>query len=208
MSNIVQQQQVAFDKAFLVAQQAMRDPCKDGSNPHFKSRFVSLKGVCDAVRRPLHDAGITFKQLIDFDDPDRPYVRTVLTHIEGGGEEGRCPIYTAKKNDPQALGSAITYARRYGLAAICGLAPSDEDDDGESAVDRSPVKVKAKPARPAPTAIDTPDMACMLLAKCNSDQSVDFVVSRIMRSDFAPEELAIVKESTIERRAIIAEGGS
>jgi hypothetical protein len=48
----------------------------------------------------------------------------------------------------------------------------------------------------------------MLLAKCNSDQSVDFVVSRIMRSDFAPEELAIVKESTIERRAIIAEGGS
>lgn len=121
-----------FHKALLSAQRNMRDPVKDATNPHFKSRFVSLRGICEAVRPALQAAEITVTQAIDFDG-DRMFVRTVLTHVGGGSIEGRCPVLTAKANDPQAMGSAITYARRYSLAAICGVAPSGDDDDDGSA---------------------------------------------------------------------------
>ena len=88
-----------FQVAFLSAQKSMRDPCKDSTNPHFRSGFVSLKGVLDAVRGPLQDAGITISQMIDFED-DRVFVVTTLTHIEGGGISSRCPVLTAKPDDP------------------------------------------------------------------------------------------------------------
>ena len=67
----------AFWKAFLAAQKSMRDPSKDTTNPHFRSRFVSLKGVADAVRPCLHDAGIVATQMIDYDEAGT-FVRTVL----------------------------------------------------------------------------------------------------------------------------------
>lgn len=123
--------------ALLEAQKQFKDPFKDSKNPHFKSRFVSLKGVLEAVRPALHAHGIAIVQEVDFDG-DRTFVRTRLLHSGGSFLESRCPVIVAKQHDPQAMGSAITYARRYGAAAICGIAPSDDDDDGEGAVDRQP----------------------------------------------------------------------
>jgi len=203
----------AFYAAFLKAQKAMRDPCKDTTNPHFKSRFVSLKGVADAVRPALQSFGITAFQLIDFEG-DAIYVRTVLAHVDGGTVESRCPVVMAKQNDPQAMGSAITYARRYSLAAICGVAPSDDDDDddGEGAMHREPTKAQAKATKPAPKAsppkaepFDAPEFACAALDAAKSQQDVDAIVARIMASGFTGFDLSDCKTATKERRAIIAE---
>ena len=120
--------------AFVAAQREMRDPVKDATNPHFRSKFVSLKAVLDAVRGPLHKHGFCVSQQIDYDDSTSGppcYVRTVLLHESGGEIVSRCPVVCTKPNDPQAMGSAITYARRYALAGICGLAPSDEEESTE-----------------------------------------------------------------------------
>lgn len=136
--------------ALVKAQSEFRDPSMDATNPHFRSRFVSLKGVLDAVRPALHKHGIALVQEIDFDG-ERSFVRTILLHTSGQSVESRCPILTSKPNDPQAMGSAITYARRYSVAAICGVAPSDEDDDGEAAVVRSaPRQVPSEKPKDAP----------------------------------------------------------
>lgn len=197
-----------FWKAFLVAQKAMRDPCKDAANPHFRSKFVSLKGVADAVRPALHGAGITITQLIDYDDAGT-FVRTVLAHTSGGSIESRCPVVTAKQNDPQAMGSAITYARRYALAAICGVAPSDDDDDGEGAVQRdAPPKRKPKQAAQPPKPFGDPGESSDALGACTSQEDVDAWARRVKVSGFAPEELAALREATKERRAQIAEGNA
>lgn len=194
-----------FYTAFLAAQKAMRDPCKDAANPHFRSKFVSLKGVADAVRPALHSAGITVVQMIDHDERGM-FVKTVLAHTSGECIDSRCPIVVAKQNDPQAMGSAITYARRYALAAICGVAPSDDDDDGEAAVSRAPVKVKVKQAAPAPAKPFTdPETASTDLSKCKSDKAVDNWCRRVKASKFADEELTVLRNLTMTRRDQIAE---
>lgn len=129
--------------ALAKAQAKMRDPVKDATNPHFRSRFVSLKGILDAVRPALSAEGIALTQEVDFEG-DVTYVRTVLRY---GTESiaSRYPVTCSKPTDPQAWGSAITYARRYSVAAMCGVAPADEDDDdGEAAA--APARQAPKPA--------------------------------------------------------------
>ena len=190
----------AFWKAFLAAQKSMRDPCKDTTNPHFRSKFVSLKGVADAVRPCLHDAGIVATQMIDYDDAGT-FVRTVLAHTGGGSIESRCPVICAKSNDPQAMGSAITYARRYALAAICGVAPSDDDDDGESAV-RPPVKKKAKPAGlPKPQPFDSVEHALESLGRCADKGSVNIWTPRVRASGYTGIDRQNLVEAMNERLA-------
>lgn len=105
-----------------------------GKNPHFKSRFSTLQDIVDCARTATAH-GICFTQEVDFEtDFERPhlYVRTVMHHVSGERRESRCPIITREASDPQKMGSAITYAKRYGLQAIFGI-PADEDDDGNKA---------------------------------------------------------------------------
>ena len=190
----------AFWKAFLAAQKSMRDPCKDTTNPHFRSKFVSLKGVADAVRPCLHDANIVATQMIDYDEAGT-FVRTVLAHTGGGSIESRCPVICAKSNDPQAMGSAITYARRYALAAICGVAPSDDDDDGESAV-RPPVKKQAKPAGlPKPEPFDSAEHALESLGRCADKGSVNIWTPRVRASGYTGIDRENLLEARTERLA-------
>jgi hypothetical protein len=133
-----------FYAAFRQAQSEFRDPVKDGSNPHFKSRFVTLKGVLDAVRQILHRNGLCVFQCFETMENGQAVIRTELRADDGSGIASCVPVICAKQNDPQAFGSAATYARRYGITAICGIAPADEDDDGEEAA--RPARAAQKPA--------------------------------------------------------------
>tara|TARA_R110000822_G_scaffold137399_3_gene274878 strand:- start:371 stop:970 length:600 start_codon:yes stop_codon:yes gene_type:complete len=197
---------VQFWTAFLGAQMSMRDPCKDASNPHFRSKFVSLKGVADAVRPALHSRNIVVTQLIDYDDAGT-FVRTVLAHTGGGSIESRCPVVTTKQNDPQAMGSAITYARRYALAAICGVAPSDDDDDAEAAVDRTPAKRRPKAAAPPkPAPFDSVEHALEALGRCVDQGSLDIFSPRVRASGFTGIDLDNLREAMMEHRAKLLEG--
>jgi hypothetical protein len=151
-----------FYAAFRQAQSEFRDPVKDGSNPHFKSRFVTLKGVLDAVRQILHRNGLCVFQCFETMENGQAVIRTELRADDGSGIASCVPVICAKQNDPQAFGSAATYARRYGIAAICGIAPADEDDDGEEA---------ARPARAAPKPAAKVSLRCSWLRGGGADRS-------------------------------------
>ena len=102
---------------------------EDKRNPHFKNQYASLESVIKTVRT-ASQFGLTFTQEMDFEG-DITFVRTVMMHSSGDTRVSRTKIVSKDPNDPQKQGSAISYAKRYGLQSIFGL-PSD-DDDGEIA---------------------------------------------------------------------------
>lgn len=116
--------------ALAKAQGAMKGAAKDSENPHFRSRYADLASVWDACRDALSANGLSVAQVMDGDDPATVTVVTVLMHASGQWMSSRLTMRPVKP-DPQGVGSAITYARRYALAAMVGVAP--EDDDGNAA---------------------------------------------------------------------------
>lgn len=102
---------------------------EDKRNPHFKNKYASLESVIKTVRT-ASQFGLTFTQEMDFEG-EITFVRTVMMHSSGAMRVSRTKIVSKDPNDPQKQGSAISYAKRYGLQSIFGL-PSD-DDDGEVA---------------------------------------------------------------------------
>lgn len=119
--------------ALVKAQLKIGSAKKDSANPFFKSKYADLGAVVEALKDPLNEAGISYLQIVGRDELGT-FVETTLIHESGEFISGLTPVMVAKANDPQALGSAITYARRYGLQAMLGI-PA-EDDDGEKAMGR------------------------------------------------------------------------
>ncbi len=119
-------------KAFAAAQAEIENPTKNAENPHFRSRFADLPGILNTIRPTLAKHALAVVQFPGWDD-GVVTVETILSHASGEwmGHTAGAP---AQKMDPQGVGSAITYLRRYALAAVLGIA--QEDDDGESAVHR------------------------------------------------------------------------
>jgi len=100
---------------------------KTEENPFFKSKYADLSAILDVIRDPLNECDLSFVQFPTGENG----LTTMLMHVSG---EYIKESYTMKptKNDPQGQGSAITYQRRYALAAILGL-NIDHDDDGNAA---------------------------------------------------------------------------
>lgn len=137
--------------ALLKAQKEMEGAKKDSSNSFFKSKYSDFNAVLEACKGPLNNNGITILQphRVDmFEGSSFMVVETILLHESGEFISGETKVEVAKANDPQALGSAQSYARRYGLQSMVAL-PS-EDDDGESAMSRnSKSPAKSAPSKPA-----------------------------------------------------------
>lgn len=125
-------------QALLAAQKAFGKVLKDSVNPHLKNKYAGLDSVLDAIRDPLLDAGIVLMQPAT-DTGERgehgeirvATVKTILVHAESGEQYEIQTSIPLPKNDAQGYGSAVTYARRYALMGLLGLAP--EDDDGNAA---------------------------------------------------------------------------
>jgi hypothetical protein len=115
--------------ALAAAQAEMGPALKSAENPHFRSKYADLASVMDACLPALNRHGIAVIQPFS----ESEFGRSVITRfIHSSGETLECPIpLIVGKNDMQGLGSAITYARRYGLMSLAGIAP--EDDDGNAA---------------------------------------------------------------------------
>lgn len=127
-----QSEQIAqLAAALSKAQGAMKPAKKDSSNPYFKSNYADLPAVWESARGALAANDLSVIQTTDF-DVDAGYVITTLAHKSGEWIRGRYRIKPTK-DDPQAWGSAVTYARRYAFAAIVGVTAADEDDDGNCA---------------------------------------------------------------------------
>ncbi len=108
---------------------------KSATNPHFKSKYADLGAVIEAVKPPLIKHGLFFTQR-SHPAENGVSVETVLHH-EGGEELSLGTLFVpANKQDAQGFGSALTYARRYGLMTAFGV-PA-EDDDGNAASRSAP----------------------------------------------------------------------
>jgi hypothetical protein len=122
--------------ALAKAQAELSNPKKTSANPFFKSKYADLSEVINVSKSILSEHGLSILQLPSFHD-GRVHVETVITHSTGEYISDVLSLPVAK-HDAQSIGSAITYARRYSWAAICGLA--QEDDDAESAIGRNSQK--------------------------------------------------------------------
>ena len=121
--------------ALAAAQMEMGPALKDSANPAFRSKYADLASVMQACMGALNKHGICVMQPTGEDETGR-YVKTILAHTTGETVECRVPLIVGK-NDMQGYGSAVTYARRYGLMSMAGIAP--EDDDGNAAAKSPPV---------------------------------------------------------------------
>lgn len=116
--------------ALSAAQAEMGGAVKDSANPFFKSKYADLTSVVKAIKEPFANHGLSYTQFPCAAD-GCVGVTTRLMHSSGQWLESEYMLPMVK-NDPQAAGSAITYARRYALQAMAGIPTAD--DDAESAM--------------------------------------------------------------------------
>lgn len=128
----------ALFAALSAAQGEIEGASKDANNPYFSSKYATLAAVWEACRKALAAQKLGVVQSPGTDEHGL-FLETILGHASGEWISSKLYV-TPVKDDPQGIGSAITYARRYALAAMVGVAP--EDDDGEAAMGRT----KGKPA--------------------------------------------------------------
>jgi len=129
----------ALAKALAAAQAKLEDAKKDATNPHFKNRYATLASVRAAVTPVLSQHGLSVVQTSEPHGEGGVCIVTTLLHESGEWIRGRLFLPVAKR-DPQGFGSAISYARRYALAAIVNIS-SDDDDDANIA--STPAKTQA-----------------------------------------------------------------
>ena len=130
--------------ALLAAQKEINNASKDAKNPHFRSSYASLGSVIEAIKEPCNKHGIVIIQTLS-EGTTGLHLSTRAIHSSGQWIEDTA-FSPLPKADPQGVGSATTYLRRYSLAALMCI--TQEDDDGNAAsagVTRSAPKVESKP---------------------------------------------------------------
>ena len=132
----------ALAKAIALSQLHVENAMKSSTNPHFKSKYADLAEILNTVRPVFSANGIAIVQTPTFESGVAS-VETMLCHESGEFISSICSSPVSKQ-DAQGIGSAITYLRRYSLAAMCGIA--QEDDDGQHAV-QEPQTQRQAPSR-------------------------------------------------------------
>lgn len=125
-----QSQNNLISKALVAAQSQMGKAVKDVENPFFKKKYADLNAVLEACLPALHAEKVAVLQPTVIMN-GRMYVQTCLLHESGQSFTSLTDVRSVKENDPQAMGSAVSYARRYGLQSL--LCIGVEDDDGNNA---------------------------------------------------------------------------
>ena len=132
----------ALAKAIALSQLHVENALKSSTNPHFKSKYADLAEILNTVRPVFSANGIAIVQTPTFESGVAS-VETMLCHESGEFISSVCSSPVSKQ-DAQGIGSAITYLRRYSLAAMCGIA--QEYDDGQHAV-QEPQTQRQAPSR-------------------------------------------------------------
>jgi hypothetical protein len=135
----------ALYTALVKCQSQIKTALKDSKNPHFKSTYADLTSVMLACKDALAANDLAVLQLSRIHESGAPVLVTRIIHTSGEHIEGEFPLVCKDPNDPQKLGSAVTYARRYALSAALGI--TADDDDGQAAAGHTPApKPQPKPA--------------------------------------------------------------
>ena len=121
-----------LSKALAKFQEEVKQPLKDKNNPFFKSKYVPLENVVEAITDVAPKNGLSFVQWALNDENGRVGVATMLMHESGEWIEFDAVHMKADKETAQGAGALITYLKRYSLSAVFGIT-SDQDDDGNGA---------------------------------------------------------------------------
>lgn len=135
-------------KALVEFHRKVTPVTKEAVNPFFKSKYASLSNIIDTIKPTLTECGLTLMQFPIGEDG----LHSILVHAESGeyiGAYYEMPV--AKKDDPQALGSSITYARRYSLQSILMINVEEDDDGNKASGKRSPNQISTAPPKEKPT---------------------------------------------------------
>lgn len=116
-------------KGMNVFRSQLKQPAKDAKNPFFKSNYVTLEGVQNAIDAAIKGTGLAYTQIVKNDDNGNVGVETIITHESGQYLTTGVLALRPEKATPQGYGSTITYAKRYQLSSAFGVS-SDVDDDG------------------------------------------------------------------------------
>lgn len=150
-------------KSLIEFRKNLKQPQKDANNPFFKSSYTTLDKVIEAIDETAPNHGLSFTQWAVSNEQGNVGVETLLLHSSGQYIHYDAIYMKPEKNTPQAIGSAITYSRRYTISAIFGIA-SDEDDDGNQATGN-----KSKPKQ---------DAGKLELVKMNADVLAKVLTSK------------------------------
>lgn len=123
---------VELSKALAKFQANVKQPMKDKDNPFFRSKYVPLENVVEAITQEAPKHGLSFVQWALNDESGRVGVATMLMHESGEFIEFDAVHMKADKETAQGAGALISYLKRYSLSAVFGIT-SDQDDDGNSA---------------------------------------------------------------------------
>jgi len=135
-------------KALINVQRIIQPAVKDATNPFVQNRYATLNSVMDSCREALLGNSIWMTQFPVPAEPGYLGLVTKLTHAESGQWQSSLAIVPLPKADPQGMGSAMTYARRYALSAMLGIVT--DDDDGEDAAMRPKSATPSKRSQHAP----------------------------------------------------------
>ena len=126
--------------ALAKAQGAMAGARKDSDNPAFNSKYADLASVVEAIKGPLAENGLSYVQMPCTNEKDEVGCETLLMHSSGEWVHAEPYFMPVAKANAHGFGSILTYSRRYALAAVCGIAP--EDDDANAGVAAKPARQK------------------------------------------------------------------
>lgn len=129
-------------KALASFQSEVKQPEKNGENPHFKSKYVTLDGTVKAIHECAPKHGLSYTQM-PVSDENGVGVVTVIFHTSGQFIEFDPFILPLDKKTAQGVGSALTYSKRYSISAAFGIV-SDVDDDGNAAEENAPTPQKTQ----------------------------------------------------------------
>lgn len=137
-------------EALIEFQKELPKAAKDSTNPHFRNKYLSLGGLTDAALPVLTKHGFAYTTTSSVTEAGLLVLEAHLKHESGDALTAQFPI---QATDPQKVGSAISYYRRYGLASLTGIV-ADEDDDGNAASlpTQAEQRVQAARATPQPKA--------------------------------------------------------
>ena len=136
--------------ALAKAQSAIIGAVKGTENPYFHKNYADLATVWDAARTPLTSNGLSLVQMPISDEQGRIGLHTTLLHESGEWIDGTFLMVPAKPNDPQVVGSLLTYFRRYALSSAVGIPQIDDDGEAAAQPTRQPVKAAPEALPPAP----------------------------------------------------------
>lgn len=167
--------------ALASAQGEMENASKNSENQHFRSKYADLAEVLNTVRPVLSRHGLSVTQFPSYGD-GIVHVETIIAHKSGEWMSEKCSA-PAQKQDPQGVGSAISYLRRYSLAAVCGIAQEDDDANAASKAQKQSAQApKQQPVKHVPATKATLETLASYYANDPAEVMLDDINEMIVKA--------------------------